>query len=131
MNYYPFDMLLENFYILNQQDQSEGQVSSYITINPDHAIYQGHFPQQAVMPGVCMMQMVTELLATALNQPMEVQTANQIKFLIPILPEKQSKLQVDINYSVLEDPLWKVKAVIKDEEQVFFKFVGKLASHDA
>lgn len=131
MNYYPFDMLLENFYTLNQQDQSEGQVSSYITINPDHAIYQGHFLQQAVMPGVCMMQMVTELLATALKQPMQVQTANQIKFLIPILPEKQSNLQVDINYSVLEAPLWKVKAVIKDEEQVFFKFVGKLASHDA
>ena len=80
-------MLLEDqhFYTLIEQRQTEdGFVESTIKLNEQHPIYKGHFPQQAVVPGVCMMQLIAELTSKALKQALSIRKAQQAKFLIPM-----------------------------------------------
>jgi len=55
-------MLLPDFYHIIHLEQSDKQLSAQIRLNPNHEVYRGHFPQQAVVPGVVQLQIVKELL---------------------------------------------------------------------
>ena len=55
-------MLQGNFFTINHIHQDENSVKASIELNPVHPIFEGHFPQTPVVPGVCMMQMVKEVL---------------------------------------------------------------------
>lgn len=49
-------MLLDNFYtILSSEQPDETSGTVLLELNPDHAIYQGHFPAHPVVPGVCLL----------------------------------------------------------------------------
>lgn len=122
-------MLLQeqNFYTLNYQSHNESTIESEISLNINHDIYKGHFPQQAVVPGVCMMQILTELTSNALNKHLSIKKANQAKFLIPIVPAKAPSLEVKIKYQNTEDEQVKITGSIHAGEITFFKFKGFLA----
>ena len=50
-------MLLENFYkIIHIKEREDGKQEIEIELNPGHVLYQGHFPGQPVVPGVCTLQ---------------------------------------------------------------------------
>lgn len=120
-------MLLGDFFEIEQQEVTEDHIQSQIRLNVAHPIYQGHFPQQPVVPGVCMMQLLAELTSEALQQPLKLKSANQAKFLIPIVPEKAPQLTVKIKYSPTEDQEYKITGSIHDAELTFFKFKGRFA----
>lgn len=46
-------MLLNDFYKLKEQTESNGDWSFKVELNPNHSIYTGHFPNQPIVPGVC------------------------------------------------------------------------------
>ncbi len=58
-----------------------------VILNPNHPIYQAHFPGNPVTPGVCLMQMATELLQSHLCQPLQLIAAANIKFRQPVRPD--------------------------------------------
>lgn len=52
-------MLLENFYkIIHIKEREDGKQEIEIELNPGHVLYQGHFPGQPVVPGVCTLQII-------------------------------------------------------------------------
>lgn len=120
-------MLQGDFFTTNHQEVIENTIHSQINLNVGHAIYKGHFPHQPVVPGVCMMQILTELTTTALGQKVRLKKASQAKFLIPIIPNKNPLLEVKIKFNTNEDGSLKVNASIQEGETLFFKFKGTLA----
>lgn len=120
-------MLQGDFFTINQQDLTENNIQSQISLNVEHPIYAGHFPQQPVVPGVCMMQILAELSTAALGKKVYLKKANQAKFLIPIVPQKNPVLEVNIKYTKNEDGSLKINATIQDSSLTFFKFKGTLA----
>lgn len=119
--------LLVDFYTLIHQQIEEEQATFDLLLHAEHPIYEGHFPNQPVMPGVCMLQLVTELTSQAVGQALQLQKASQAKFLIPIVPQQNPRIRLQTNYSLLEGQTWKVNATIRVDVQVFFKFKGLLA----
>lgn len=120
-------MLQGDFFTTTHQDLTENTINSQISLNIEHPIYVGHFPQQPVVPGVCMMQILAELSSTALGKKVYLKNARQAKFLIPIIPQKNPVLEVNIQYTKHEDGSLKISATIQDSTLTFFKFKGTLA----
>ncbi|PSL47613.1 3-hydroxyacyl-[acyl-carrier-protein] dehydratase [Chitinophaga niastensis] len=116
-------MLAGNFYNITQQAQEPGQVTATIELNAAHPIFQGHFPEQQVVPGVCMMQTITEILESAVQKKMLLQKASIMKFLNMIDPVKQPLVDVTVTYKEEEAGL-KVTAMLKREDKTFMKFQG-------
>lgn len=55
-------MLLENFYkIIHIKEREDGKQAIEIELNPGHVLYQGHFPGQPVVPGVCTLQIIKKV----------------------------------------------------------------------
>ena len=87
----------------------------------------GEATLQAVVPGVCMMQILTELTSAVLNKKLKIKKASQAKFLTPIIPDKFPSLKVNIKYQHTEDEQVKITGSIHAGEVTFFKFKGLLA----
>ena len=61
-------MLLNDFFTINDKVSSETEIWAELYINATHKIFEGHFPNQPVVPGVCMMQMIKEILEQVIGK---------------------------------------------------------------
>lgn len=74
------------FEVLNQ-DSLEMGFQCQVRLNAEHTIYQAHFPGNPITPGVCLLQMATELLEQHYGERLELHTADAIKFRKPVTPD--------------------------------------------
>jgi 3-hydroxyacyl-[acyl-carrier-protein] dehydratase len=92
-----------------------------VELNQEHAIFKGHFPGQPVLPGVCMMQMITEISGEFLKQSFRITDAPMIKFLHMIDPRKNPLIYLEIKYDS-DAPKTFVSGKIFFETEIFMKF---------
>src|SRR5258706_4417804 len=92
-------MLLNDFYTIVQQVTAASPVKARITINKSHKIFEGHFPGIPVVPGVCMMQIVLEMVELSAGKQVSLVVADTMKFLSVINPEQNREIDVVINYT--------------------------------
>jgi 3-hydroxymyristoyl/3-hydroxydecanoyl-(acyl carrier protein) dehydratases len=117
-------MLAGNLYTILETQQTENSFAALLALNAAHPIFEGHFPGQPVMPGVCMMQTIQELLEKGLQRKLLLQKAANMKFLVMINPVVQPQVSTELQYTLQDDGTVKTTAVIKSETTVFMKFQG-------
>jgi 3-hydroxyacyl-[acyl-carrier-protein] dehydratase len=114
-------MLIENnFYTIESFSKEEGLANATIAINASHKIFEGHFPGSPVVPGVCMVQIVKELLEKALSKETSLTRADNIKFLAIINPVENNIANVEVKYKANES-LIEVNATISNTSATNFK----------
>lgn len=99
----------------------ENIVKANVKLNPVHPIFHGHFPGEPVLPGVCMIQMVKELLEIYTQKQTRLIKASDIKFLSVIIPEQNT--QIELKTLPVDDGI-RVDARLLDIEMPLFKFKG-------
>lgn len=99
----------------------------YITIDKQHPIFDGHFPGNPVLPGVCMVQMLTDIINSESKETLVLNEAKIIKFTQTIVPGKVSDLHFEITKSKLDDTV-QVKATLNSNRGNHFKFSGTFIS---
>lgn len=117
-------MAVQSLFNINNITRNETNYSIDFSIDASHEVFQGHFPEQPIVPGVCQVQLIREVLEDLLALPLVMSSANTIKFMNMIVPEKHPQLQLLMQVSEAEDK-WKVKASITDGETIFLKFQGR------
>jgi len=60
----------------------------------DDAYFEGHFPDQPVLPGVGQLHLLTKALAKSLGRPVEWKSVHSIRFRKPILPASPCEITV-------------------------------------
>ncbi len=117
-------MLEGSFYKINKLEHQENKALAEIMFIASHPIFAGHFPQQPVVPGVCMMEMVQELLERIFEKPLMLQKADSMKFLSMINPHDHSELDMEIHFTTLHDGALNVFAELRKDGGAAFKFKG-------
>jgi 3-hydroxyacyl-[acyl-carrier-protein] dehydratase len=117
-------ILAGDFYTIVSSVMETDKIQAVLKINPEHKIFQGHFPGQPVVPGVCMMQIVKELLETVTGRSLRLRTGLDVKFLSVIDPGKNNTIHTETNYNVLASGDVNVTARLFYNEITFFKFKG-------
>jgi len=121
-------MLKDSFYTIPEMTSGAFSLTASLQLREDHPLYQGHFPGQPVVPGVCMMQMVKELAAIATKKALVLQTADTMKFLQQIDPRFTPVLRAELSYRTLDDDTFRVSAIFLKETSPCFKFNGVFRS---
>ena len=116
-------MILENFYSIKSQEVQDGNLKVSVSINNKHDVFKGHFPGQPVVPGVCLTQIVKELLETELNESLLMIKGSNLKFMAVVDPDVNPDLLYDITYKNVEDDI-SASCSAKFDETVAFKFKG-------
>lgn len=113
-------MILKNqLYQIEHSQESDGTQQFTIRLLEDCPIYRAHFPGQPITPGVCIVQIVQELLELTVGQQLEICEVKNVKFLNILTPKDNPK--VDIVFTSIEtsDESVSAKAEVKDATTVF------------
>jgi len=114
-------MLFNDFYTCHDIQHTDGKVSCRLVFNAAHDIFKGHFPGNPVVPGVCMMEIVKELLQQEVNKTLILRNTGNVKFLQLITPESQPL--IDISWKENEDG-YSVSATLNSGTSALFKLAG-------
>lgn len=114
-------MLMNDFYNIEYLLREPNSFSCKIAFNTQHDIFKGHFPSQPVVPGVCMMQMVKELLEQQIDKNLWMRNAGQVKFLQLITPDVQPVVNISWKQDGKE---LNVNASFKNDTSDLFKLSG-------
>jgi 3-hydroxyacyl-[acyl-carrier-protein] dehydratase len=114
-------MLLNDFFRISNTESSATEIWAELFINADHQIFEGHFPNQPVVPGVCMMQMIKEIVEHIIGKHTNLVEAADMKFLAVIDPGKNNLVQATIKYTTVGNGSLNIEASIYKDELVHFK----------
>jgi 3-hydroxyacyl-[acyl-carrier-protein] dehydratase len=95
-------MLSGNFFTIQTVAVDAGSIQATLQMNASHPIFEGHFPGQPVVPGVCMLQMIKEIVELVIKAETRIVSAAEIKFLAVVHPVENNKVQAQIKYSNTE-----------------------------
>jgi len=114
-------MLIKGFYKIQEIRSNDSRINASIRLNPDHEVYEGHFPEQPVVPGVIQLQIVKEILEETLGKQLFMNKVSSAKYLKIITPENSKELQITIQYKKTDENEYKVNALIGSGKTVFTK----------
>lgn len=120
-------MLLNDFFHITQLTSADNALKASLTINKSHKIFEGHFPSIPIVPGVCMMQMVKEILEKHVNKKLIVRNGDNMKFLSVINPTENAEIEATIQYES-DGEGWKINATLFAGAVTFFKLKAVLQS---
>ncbi|MBT6689392.1 MAG: 3-hydroxyacyl-ACP dehydratase [Flavobacteriaceae bacterium] len=106
-------MLNKDFYkiqTINQVDDNTIHVS--ILLNKNHDVFNGHFPNNPITPGVCMIQAIKEIAQTQVNSLLFIHKISNVKFTALINPNVNPDLILELSL-INENNTIKVKNITK------------------
>lgn len=118
-------MLNNDFFRIISINEDAGALRAVIKINPGHHIFEGHFPGQPVVPGVCMIQIVKELLATITGEEPLLKGGDMFKFLSILDPTKNDEVNVDIKYEEDNTGQLNVQASLFHQQATYLKLKAR------
>jgi 3-hydroxyacyl-[acyl-carrier-protein] dehydratase len=111
-------MILNDFYQLNSiTEKEENNFDVFVTLNKSHDIFKGHFPDNPITPGVCMLQIVKNISEEIYNKPLLFNNSNSIKFLAIINPEINPELKLILGYKKIDESLIEVVCTVFIEDK--------------
>lgn len=96
-----------------------------VQIDRDHRVFDGHFPDFPILPGVYLIQMVKDSLNTFLPDNYQMKAASWVKYLKPVEPGKENKLRLEIILTQAEESLLVSANTFLKDETINFKFKGE------
>jgi 3-hydroxyacyl-[acyl-carrier-protein] dehydratase len=115
-------MLKGKFFTVQETKEDADGFIAKVLLNKEHDIYKGHFPGNPVVPGVCLVQIIKELVENNIGKRLNLKKADNIKFMNFVNP-----LENDILYftlSLKKETEVYAKSTISFEDKVFLKFGG-------
>lgn len=90
---------------------------------PDCTIYLAHFPEQPITPGVCIIQIASELLKELLQSDFELVSVLNAKFLAVINPLETNSIIYTFKKVVVDEDTEtvKVSVIVSNPETIFTK----------
>ena len=86
--------LQDNLFTIVSQHQEDESFVFQVRLHPEWPIYKAHFPGHPITPGVCIVQMVQELLQELLHRELCLCQAKNIKYLSIVSPEETTELTI-------------------------------------
>lgn len=107
--------LKNNLYIIKSSDVEKR--SFLIELLPNSIIYKAHFPGHPITPGVCIVQIATELLLEFMHKNLVLKTIANAKFLSIINPEEDKEVIFNIKKLTIDETEKKISVSIIVQDQ--------------
>jgi 3-hydroxyacyl-[acyl-carrier-protein] dehydratase len=119
--------MIPNLYkIISISTSGEESVSFEIQINSECEIFDGHFPGQPVLPGVCTLEIIKDCISNIRHNRVMLSGISQCKFTGMVDPRVENILKIDINIkSCGKDIPGSVNAAVSASERVILKLKGE------
>lgn len=114
-------ILKDNFYNINELEFVENKIQASIKIDSNHSIFEGHFPNNPITPGVVEMEIVKEIVSEGIKKTLKMSKMSNCKFLAILNPLNSSEVNVNIDVLEQENNRIRISAQILDQQTVYLK----------
>ena len=119
-------MLFKGFYNNEKTISSDhNKLITRIKLNKDHDIYNGHFPNNPITPGVIIIQIIKEILEEHLGCELFLREIINIKYISPINPIINNSLLFEIYLQKENKSIIVKNNIMLDNAKIAVKFKGK------
>ena len=116
-------------YTITQYQQVSDSHHYTLTLATQHPIYDGHFPEQPILPGVCFLQITRELAQRSTGKLLRLTQLKTAKFPSPLNPNQTPIIELTITCTSSTVRHWAVQATATNSTTVFLKFQGTFVEH--
>lgn len=90
---------------------------------PECMIYHAHFPEQPITPGVCIIQIASELLTDLYSMAFQLSSVSNAKYLAVINPQVSPRLTYTFKKVAFDDEKTSVKVsvTVSNNDTIFTK----------
>jgi len=113
--------LKNDFYRIKNSCQTDAGTDFTIELNPEHFIYQSHFPNNPITPGVCIIQIIKELSEDILKRELFLKKLQMVKFINVINPIVNKEITFSVSVSSEDNVTHKVDALVHKNDSQFAK----------
>jgi 3-hydroxyacyl-[acyl-carrier-protein] dehydratase len=123
-------MLLNKLYRINSLDRNaDGSgFQAEIELDPGNPVFGGHFPGNPILPGVCTVQIIRELLEQGIQKSLRMTKAGNIKYLGFVNPVTMPVLTFQLQVKIPESSDILCTATVSANGQVVCSFKGEFQS---
>lgn len=120
-------MFLNDLYTLSEILQlPDGSFETDIIINPGHRVFMGHFPGQPVLPGVCILEMLKDIVKKHTGKEWKISQASSVKYLKVVDPTNDTVLRMQIGLKEEADSMLVSASSFTADGSAHFKFKGRM-----
>jgi 3-hydroxyacyl-[acyl-carrier-protein] dehydratase len=105
-------------------EKAEDKVTATLLLNAAHPILKGHFPDQPVVPGACLVQAVKNVMEQAFKTRLWLCSAANIKFISMLVPGDQLTSRLTVKYNTADEGYITFNATLVANDVVSFKMQG-------
>ena len=88
--------MINSLYRISKSEVNTSGFECEIVLNPDHEVYQAHFPGYPVTPGVVQLQIVEELIEQLQGLDLSLSKVSQCKFVHTVNPLENELIRVRV-----------------------------------
>ena len=114
-------IFLDNLFIVQSITETESGFEALLRCNPEHPVYQAHFPGNPITPGACLLQMAGKVLQQKLGRPLFLKSSKNIKYLSTLIPAEGKEVKFGFSHITEGETECKAQVVIADENTVYTK----------
>ena len=112
---------LDDLLITQSITETENGFTAVLRCNPEHLIYQAHFPGNPITPGACLLQTASEVLQRKMGRPLYMKSSKNVKYLNVLVPAEGKEVRFVFSNLAENETECKAQVTIADEAQVYTK----------
>lgn len=120
----------ELFTITEWVSSGKGKYLFWASINAEHSILKGHFPDMPIVPGVCTLDLIKECASRVLSKRVRYTAIRDCKFLHTILPRESATVELDMELDDSDVDIVKIVCQVRSSGQVMMKLRGEFADNN-
>ena len=115
-------MIDESFYtIRNRQECAPLHIVHAVAFNHEHEIFKAHFPDNPIVPGVCCVEIVRQMVGDMLGADMRISVVKNLKFISLMTPAADKVFSFDVDVAENSENQYSVKVTIAHDGTVMTK----------
>jgi len=120
-------MLKDDFYTIPKYSFGSNSAHFVIWLKKEHTLFQAHFPNNPIVPGVYIVQIGKELFSFLQKKNFIVKNIKNIKFTNPIVPSVHSEVFYKMTWeNIDENDLYHLKIEVSSGNTLFSKISMQL-----
>ncbi len=95
----------KQLYAQKKHTQNENETESWVVLNPKHAIFKGHFPENPILPGVILIDIFKKEAENYSQEKLLISHIKTVKFLQVVKVEEETSLKLLFIFKTSESKL--------------------------
>lgn len=114
-------MLKDSFFFVEEVRKINELPSFTVRLNSSHVIFKVHFPETPIVPGVCQIQIISELLEDYLGKRIYLNEVKNIKFLAILDPIQTKRFDIIFQKLIVEEDKLRTTVLLQNVDKQFAK----------